>query len=168
MAVKAQEIWEATTGGTTYVNVRDPRNPEGWTRKKVGGKGSKRITITVEEREFNQDLVQYENQHLDPFTNGSLIRISPKDAERGPNEKTDDDLIAMLRIEDDIAFDVQLNAIVSETVLRRVLDLARAHTSMARYEIVRNLVDDRYQVGKASQVVREAENDESQYARADV
>jgi hypothetical protein len=37
MASKAQEIWEATTPGTTYVNVRDPRNPEGWTRKKVGG-----------------------------------------------------------------------------------------------------------------------------------
>ena len=78
---KAQEIWESTTEGTTWVNVRDPRNPDGWTRKKVGGKGTKRITLTVEEREFNQELVPFEKQEFDPFSNGMLIRISPKTAE---------------------------------------------------------------------------------------
>jgi hypothetical protein len=167
MASKAQEIWEATTPGTTYVNVRDPRNPEGWTRKKVGGRGSKRITVTVEEREFNQDLVQYENQHLDPFTNGRLIRISPKEVERGANERTDDELIAMLRIEDDDRFEAELRGIKSEIIVRRLMDLARKHTSVLRFEAVQTVVDERYHIGKTSQVVREAESDDSRYARAD-
>ena len=168
MAAKAQEIWEATTPGTTYVSVRDPRNPEGWTRRKVGGKGSKRITITVEEREFNQELVQYENQHQDPFTNGALIRVSPKEVERGVNERSDAQLIAMLRMTDDDAFEAELRSIKSEVVIRRLMELARAHTSMMRFEAVQTVVDERYSIGKASLVVREMEGDDARYSRADL
>jgi len=168
MAAKAQEIWEATTAGTTYVNVRDPRNPEGWTRKKVGGKGSKRITVTVEEREFNQELVQYENQHLDPFTNGRLIRISPKEVARGENEKSDEQLIALLRVGDDARFEAELRSIQSEVVIRRLMDLARKHTSVLRFEAVQTVVDERYHIGKTSQVVRESEGDDARYAGADI
>lgn len=164
----AQEIWEATTGGTTYVNVRDPRNAEGWTRRKVGGKGSKRITVTVEEREFNQELVHYENQHLDPFTNGMLVRIAPRDVERGENEKSDDELITMLTVADDRVFESQVNAVRSEIVLRRLLDLSRSHASMLRHETIQNLVDDRYRIGKTSRVVREMEGDNAKYAEADL
>lgn len=165
---KAQEIWEATTGGTTHINVRDPRNPEGWTKKRVGGRGSKRITLSVEEREFNQDLVQYENQHLDPFTNGLLIRISPKTVERGGNEVSDDELIAALQTSDDVEFELALNALTSEVVVRRLLELAKKHTSMMRYEQIRDLVDNRYSVGKTSQVVKEAMEDDRRYSDVDL
>lgn len=165
---KAQEIWETTTGGTTFVNVRDPRNPEGWTRKKVGGRGSKRITVTVEEREFNQELVAYENQHLDPFTNGLLVRISPKTVERGANELTDDQLIEVLKGSDDAAFEQTLQGMTSEVNIRRLLDLSKKHASMLRYEVIRDLVDDRYSVGKMSKVVREALADDAKYSDADL
>lgn len=168
MASKAQEIWETTTGGTTYVNVKDPRNPDGWTRRRVGGKGSKRITLTVEEREFNQELIQYENEHLDPFTNGLLVRISPKDVERGDNEKTDDQLIELLALSDDDAFQAVLESIKSEVVIRRLLELSKKHGSMLRHESIQYVVDDRYHIGKTSQVVREQMADDARYADADL
>lgn len=169
MAAKSQEIWETTTGGTTYVNVRDPRNPDGWTRKKVGGKGSKRITLTVEEREFNQELVQYENEHQDPFRNGLLVRVSPGVIEdRGENERTDEELIAILKTEDDIDFQATIEAINSEVLLRRLLGLANKHASMLRFEAIQHVVDDRYRIGKTSRVVRELMADDDRYAEADL
>jgi hypothetical protein len=168
MAGKAQEIWETTTGGTVYVNVRDPRNPEGWTRRKVGGRGSKRITVSVEEREFNQELVQYENEHLDPFRNGTLIRVSPKDTERGENERSDAQLIDLLKIDDDDRFAAEVRAITSEVVARRLLTLAAKHTSMLRHQVIQDVVDERYRIGKTSQVVRELQADSARYADADL
>src|SRR4051812_38200495 len=101
---KAQEIWEVTTEGATYVNVHDPRVAGAWIQKKVGGGGSKRITITVDEREFNQELIAYENQDQDAFSNGLLVRIMPKDTERTRFERTDAELTALLEDEDDDSF----------------------------------------------------------------
>lgn len=164
---KAQEIWEATTGGTTYINVRDPRNPDGWTRKKVGGKGTKRITLTVEEREFNQELVPYEKKHFDPFSNGKLIRIHPKDVERGENELSDADLVDSLKLDDQALFDEWLASINSEVVIRRLYALAREHSTVARYEAIGDVIDERYHVGKTSKVVREIMDDDRKYAGAD-
>lgn len=168
MTASQQEIWEATTGGTTYVSVRDPRNPDGWTGRKVGGKGSKRITLTADEREFNQSLVQYENQHLDPFTNGLLVRIAPAEGERGENEKTDEQLVALLQIQDDDMFQAILDSTKSEVIVRRMLALAERNASMMRYEAIRNVVDERYRVGKTSLVVRELQADDARYSDADL
>lgn len=165
---KAQEIWESTTGGTTWVHVKDPRNPDGWVQKKVGGKGTQRITLSVEEREFNQELIAYESKHHDPFTNGLLVRISPKAVERGGNELTDDDLIELLQTKDDAAFEAQMVAIESEVVLRRLLEHSRKHASMLRHEAIQTLVDDRYRIGKTSRVVKEIIEDDARYADADL
>lgn len=166
-AKKAQEIWEAATSGTTWVNVRDPRNPDGWVRKKVGGKGTRRITVTVEEREFNQELVPFEKKHTDPFANGMLLRISPKEGKRGENEMSDEQLIDLLAISDDALFEKSLNEIQSEVLIRRLLKLAEKHTSMLRYQAVQEVVDTRYHIGKTSKVAREIMEDDARYADAD-
>lgn len=163
-----QEIWESVTGGTVWVHVKDPRNPGGWKEAKVGGKGSQRLTITVDEREFNQDLIPFENEQFDPFKNGLLIRISPKDAERGENEKTDEELIEILRLPDDDKYQTTVHSIESEVVLRRMLELAEKNASMMRHEVIRNVVDDRYSVGKMSRVVKEAILDDAKYSDADL
>jgi hypothetical protein len=165
---KAQEIWECTTDGTTWVHVKDPRNAEGWVQKKVGGKGTKRITLSVEEREFNQELVAYEKEEHDPFTNGLLVRISPKTVERGENELSDTELIEKLGIVDDAAFEADLAKIESEVVVRRLLDLSKRHASMLRHEVIQNLVDDRYKIGKTQKVVKEMVEDDAKYADADL
>ena len=166
---KAQEIWEATTGGTTYLHVKDPRNPEGWVQKKVGGKGTKRITLTVEEREFNQELVPYEKQHVDPFTNGLLVRISPKDVKKGEKEKTDAELVAIFGLDDDgFAEALRSPLFESEIIARRLFALAEKHATMVRYKAIEALIDDRWSIGKTSKVVAEMENDDSRYAAADL
>jgi hypothetical protein len=165
---QAQEIWETTTGGTTYVHVKDPRNPNGWVQKKVGGKGSKRITITVEEREFNQELVTYENQHLDPFTNGLLYRVSPKTGERSQYEISDEELVALLKGGEDEDFEETITKTASEVILRRMLFLAERNATMHRYNFLKDAIDSRFQIGKTSRVVEEMMNDDAKYAGADL
>lgn len=164
----AQEIWESTTGGTTFINIKDPRNPRAWITKKVGGKGTQRITVTVEERMFNQDLVSYENTAQDPFTNGLLVRVSPKDVSKGSNEVSDDYLIEQLRDRSDEAFTTYLKSIDSEVVIRRLQALAERHAAMYRFHEIQAEVDARYPVGKTSRVVSEMLNDDARYAGADL
>lgn len=164
----AQEIWETTTGGTTFVNVRDPRNPDGWVRKKVGGRGSRRITLTVEEREFNQELVTYENKHLDPFSNGLLVRIAPKDVDRGQFEVTDEELIALLQGGTDEEFEDTIKKTESEVVLRRMLGLSERNATLHRFQILKDTIDDRFAIGKTQQVVQEIMDDDARYQGADL
>lgn len=165
---KAQEIWETTTGGTTFVHVKDPRNPDGWVQKKVGGRGTKRITLTVEEREFNQELVTYENKGHDPFTNGLLVRISPKDVERGQFEITDDEIVALLTGGTDEEFEATVKGTQSEVVLRRMMGLAERNATMHRFQILQDVVDERYTIGKTQKVVQEMIEDDARYQGADL
>lgn len=165
----AMEIWETTVPGTTYVQQRDPRNPRGWVTKKVGGRGTKQLRITVEERLFNQELVIHENQHHDPFTNGSLVRIHPKDERQlSDMAMTDAQIIEYLKLEDDPLFTEWLEGMQSEVVLRRALELARKACPMYRYEEIEQLVSTRYAIGKTSQVVREAMEDDARHSQADL
>lgn len=163
-----QETWESTTGGVVWVQVKDPRHQGGWRTQKVGGKGTKRLSISVEEREFNQELIPYENEHLDPFRNGILVRTHPKGGERGQFELTDAELIEMLQIGDDALFQEAYRSIGSEVVLRRLLKLAEKHTNMLRLQDIQGYVDDRYRSGKTSQVVKEMLEDDARYADADL
>lgn len=168
MAREVSEIWEATTEGTTWVSVRNTRVPGAWTERRVGGKGSKRLTITVEEREFNQEALPYENKHMDPFTNGLLVRISPKETTRTQYELVDDDLLEKLAIKDDAAFADYMMTVDSEVIIRRLLALARKHSTMARHQAIKEIVDGRYSVGKTSRVVQEAAEDDARYADTDL
>lgn len=168
MAATQQEIWETTTGGTVWVQVKDPRKPDGWRAQKVGGKGSKRLTITVDEREFNQELVPFENAHLDPFLNGILVRTHPKDGPRGDNQLTDAELIEILQMDSDDVFKEAVGAITSEVNLRRLLALGERHTNVLRLQELSQWVDDKYRVGKTSRVVKEMLEDDAKYADADL
>ena len=166
---QAQEVWETTTGGTVYVHVKDPRNPNGWVQKKVGGRGTKRITVSVDEREFNQDLVTYENEQHDPFRNGLLRRISPKDpTDKGQNEVADDELIEYLKLDDDQLFTEYYESLDSEVVLRRLLALGERHCSMYRFNHLKDHIDSKYALGKTQRVVKEMYEDDARYQAADL
>jgi hypothetical protein len=165
---QVQEIWMSTTGGTTYVHVKDPRNVNGWVQKKVGGKGSQRITLSIEEREFNQELVAYESQHHDPFTNGLLVRIAPKGVERSQYEVNDEELVALLKGGEDEDFEEMVVKTHSEVVLRRMLFLAERNTTLYRHNVLRDTVAERYSIGKTQQVVREIQEDDAKFAASDL
>lgn len=167
-ALDSQETWQSTTGGTTYVSVKDPRNPRGWVRRKVGGRGSKRITLTVEERLFNQELVTYENEHLDPFRNGLLIRIQPVNAERSQFEVTDEELVALLTSGEDEEFGTLIANTHSEVIVRRLLFLAERNATKFRYDALQDLVGQRYPAGKTSRVYREYIEELEKNAGADL
>lgn len=164
----AQEVWETTTGGTFWVHVKDPRQPGGWAQKRFGGRGSKKITITVEEREFNQELVSEDYQQHDPFTNGLLVRVSPKVVERSEYELTDEDLLKVLAWEDDDKFEAYLRAVESEVIVRRFLALAGKNASKWRYDQIQQFVDVKYHIGKTSKVAKEIFEDDAKYADADL
>jgi hypothetical protein len=164
----SQEIWETTTGGTTYVNIRDPRVPNAWTKKKVGGKGTKRITITVEERLYNEELVAFERESQCPFRNGLLVRIHPKGAERGQFEVSDAEIIALLTQLNDDEFTNTLANTHSEVVVRRMLALAERHATVYRFRILEDEVANRFAVGKSSAFSAEIEADESRNRRVDI
>lgn len=167
MAV-AQETWEATTNGTTYVQVKDPRVPGGWRVQKVGGKSRKKLNISVEEREFNQELIPEENAKHDPFQNGLLVRTAPKSTEdRGPNELSDSQLLEILAVEDDNLFEETVRTVESEVIMRRLAILGKKATSYARLQIIEELIEQRYAVGKTSRVVKEAMEDDARYIGAD-
>ena len=164
----SQEIWEATTESTHWVHVKDPREPGGWKKKKVGGRGTKKITLTVEEREFNQEIVDEEFREHDPFANGMLVRIHPKGVERGESELTDEELTVLLQVEDDDTFEAELKKFRSEPLLRRLLALAEKTTTMWRYRSIEEYVKGKYAIGKTSKVVREIYEDDAKYADADL
>lgn len=167
-APTSQETWESTTGGTFWVQVKDPRQPGAWTTRKVGGKGSQRITITVEEREYNQEIVAYENKHLCPFSNGLLVRIQPKSVERGQYELNDEELVALLTTGQDEEFEALIANTKSEVILRRMLFLSERNATMFRFNVLKDTVDKRYAIGKTSKVVEEIYADDAKYAGVDL
>ena len=147
----AVEIWEAVTPSVVFVSVRDTMNG-GWKQKKVSTQGPKRIQITVEERRFNQDNIPEENLHLDPFSNGQLICVQG-DA-KSQYHLTDDDLVTILTLEDDAAFEEAITDTTSEVILRRLLSLGQTKASHVRFEFIRDLVDERYRVGGTQKTVQ--------------
>lgn len=166
--LKATEVWEAVTEGTTWLHKKNPQVAGTWRQHKVGGRGSKRITITVEERLHNQDLIQYENEHLDPFTNGTLVRISPTDGARGVSEVTDAQLLEMFEISNDDVFLAEVDEITSEVVLRRLLTLAEKHATMVRYSMVRDVVEARYKRSKTQTSVADLYTEDGRFRGHDL
>lgn len=150
-----QEVWEIQIPGTVWTRVRNPEIPGTWkTIRANGAKGPKRLSLTSEERRYNQELVPEENEHLDPFKNGSLkcVQGAPKDVKTW---LTDDDLSAIIGLEDETLYQEEVSSITMELTLRRLLDLAERTATVPRYEFLRELVQDRYAVGGTQRAVQE-------------
>jgi hypothetical protein len=157
-AAPETETWESTTEGTVWVHVKDARVKSGWNVKRVGGPGSgtRKVTLTTEERQYNQDQVLDDNYHLDPFLNGQLVCVKGRPAtDKGRYELSDADMLAILAIESDEVFTEAVDAIEIELPLRRLLALAEKHAPMVRYEQIKTLIDTRYRVGWSQRSVRE-------------
>lgn len=165
------EVWECTTGGTVWVQLKDTRNIGAWRPQKVGGKANRKLRITVEEREFNQDMIPYDDAEiLDPFKNGLLVRTHPKPADKPDAGTSDADLISILTQRSDEKFEAQITGIQGEIILRRLLALAETHSSYTRHQFLDAVVRERYQVGKTQAAVRDQfqEEDESSFKGLEV
>lgn len=149
--VPEQETWESQTKASVFVYKKDRRTGD-WKTTRVGGpNGPKRIRLSVDEREYNQEMIPDENVHLDPFKSGRLLRI---DGDSG-GVITNEDLHALLVTDSQEEFVVTIAEIDDELTLRRLLALAAEAGRMWQVEMVRDEVDDRYGVSKSQKMVIE-------------
>jgi hypothetical protein len=146
-----QETWEIQIPGTARVWVRDRRFGT-YQPKKVSGKGPKRITLSRDEREYNQELVPEENERHNPWTNGTLVQIVGGTKQ---GELTDEALRAYLELESEEAFTEAVSDIDIELTLRRLIGFAATDGRMWQVTILRELIDERYRVGGTQRTVQE-------------
>jgi hypothetical protein len=148
----AQETWEAQTDSTVFVFRYDKRTRE-YKLVRVGGpSGTRRVTITRADREYHQGMIPEENAGTDPFTNGRLRRV---DAEGLPGAPTNAELKEYLELRDPEEFRLLVAEMDDELTMRRLLTLAAQDGSMWQVEILRDIVDERFRVGKGQKVVEE-------------
>lgn len=155
------EIWEPTTASGVKVWRKDPREPSQWRSHRIGGKrGTRRLQITTDEREYNEELIAVENRNLNPFRNGHLLCI------KGPlagdaDQFTDEELRNLLAIDSDEDFLSAFQELNSEVLERRLLFQAEDHATKRRYDLIYGQIQDKYRVGYTQRAVREMETEES-------
>lgn len=156
------EVWEITTGGTVWVWIYDRRKDE-YKQTRVGGSGgggSKKLTISVDDRMYNQEQVIEEHMNLDPFTNGMLRRLSGPELDEDTavdtsNHLSSDDLIELLKVRDEEIFGEAVGEITSELVLRRLAEVADKEGTGWQSELVKELIRERWPIGGTQKTVRE-------------
>lgn len=147
---KIIETWEAQTEATAWVYTYDKRVGE-YRLTRVGGpNGSRRLRISTADREYNEALIPDENQELNPFRNGRLRRIDAQS-----DVITDDDLRKLLETRGTEEFRELVSHIDGELTVRRLLELAAVEGTVPQVEVLRELIDDRYRVGKSQRTVLE-------------
>lgn len=155
---KVIETWEATTESTTWVWTYDRRDDK-YVKVRVGGKGgaSRRLHISRDDRRFNQEQVVDEMKLHDPFVNGALRLVSTEKADDidATYHLTEEDLVAMLSVRDQVLFEVTVEDIKSELLLRRLKDVAETHATVAQLEFINELIVERYKVGGTQRTVAE-------------
>jgi hypothetical protein len=163
---KVIETWESVVAGTVYVWTYDRRDDK-YIKQAVGGRSaSKRLHISRDDRKYNQELVPPENREHDPFTNGALRLKDAATRDESLDMRyhfTDEDLKTFFEIRDETLFQEAIEAVESELILRRLEAVAEKDGTKAQYEMVRDLVRERYPIGGTQRTVREmfAENDRS-------
>lgn len=149
------EMWEVTTDSAVSLLRWDGRSRE-YKNVKIGGpRGVKRATITVEDREYYQSLIRDENQHLDPFTNGTLVQIV--DGERVDEGLSEDGLKPFLEINDPDVFQEALRDLHSELAVRRLRALVEDEGKGRVWQaaLVRDYIEDNFKNSKVQRTVRE-------------
>lgn len=152
---REMEIWEITIPGTVFVSVRDPRLPGGWKQTSVSGKGNKKLTISKDEREFNEEQLPEGNIHLNPFRNGILLCRQGELAEA--KQYTDEELTAFLEL-DEADFKDAFEALPTEVLHRRLLAIAEKKATVQQHALLKDFVDEKYRVGGTQRTVREMQS----------
>lgn len=152
-----EEVWASTTGGVVWVHKKDPLRPGNWVEKFIGGPGNVKLRLTVEEREHNEELVAYDNDHLNPFKNGLLVRVDVPSDKRGRFEVTDEELITLFNAGENDEFLATIEQIPSEVLLRRMLKLATndPDARASRLKALSDLIHERYPNGWATDFIKE-------------
>lgn len=148
---KVLETWEIQVPGTIYVLKLDRRRDEYEKVRLNGTKGPKRVTLTRDDRKYNQEQIRPEYRQHDPFANGALAQVVDGELVG----ITDVELGEMLQIREMDEFEEFVSSIDNELTARRLLAVARTEGTMAQYEVVRDHIDDNWKVGGTQPTVEE-------------
>jgi hypothetical protein len=156
------EVWEAATPSTTWVYVFDRREDRYVPTRISGRSGARRLHITRDDRKYNQELLPFENEKNDPFTNGTLRFLDAKTRDEMLDTRyhlTQEQLIAYFDVRDTDLFMEAVREIDSEIVLRRLLVLAPEYGTVNQVEALREHVRLKFPVGGSQLTVREMEGE---------
>lgn len=156
------EVWEMVTKGTVWVWVYDRRN-DSYKKQRVGGRGgaSKKLTISMGDRRYNQEQVIDEMRQHDPFTNGMMLRLTGPELTdddeymKTANHKSNDELLEFFQLKDSDDFQEAIVDIESETLLRRLHSLAQQNALAWQLNAITDLLEERFRVGGTQRTVAE-------------
>jgi hypothetical protein len=150
------ETWEIVTPGTVYVHTWSAQKKT-YVPTRVGGRGgTRRLQITTEDREYNEDLIIEENVHRNPFRNGTLRRVDAGAPKSERKEWTNDDFREMLGIREPELFREALAEVENDELLvRRLKVLADKEGTVPQLEQIRDIIERRYKVGGTQKTVAE-------------
>jgi hypothetical protein len=149
-----KEKWEASIPGTVSVWTYSKRGDD-YVKTQVGGRHSKYLYITTDDRHYNQELIPDENLHLDPFRNGTLRLVSNVvDADLDVrNHLTAGDLRAI--VADRPGFPDRIRGMDNELILRRLLVATEEDGTVSQVELLKALLNERYPVIRPTAEERE-------------
>lgn len=152
------ETWETATSGTVWVWVYDRREDK-YSKARVGGReGSGRLSITRDDRKYNQERIPIENRMLDPFTNGALVLVDATERDEMLDVRyhySDTDLLQLFEVRDVDLFTEAINEIESELIIRRLLSMSEKAGTQAQDTALRSSSQTRWPIGGTQKTVRE-------------
>jgi hypothetical protein len=136
-----EEIWELTCDSRVSMEVTNERG--GTKDITAQGKGQV-LRITTIDREMAEEVVR--DAALNPFRNGTLVRVDSGPHQPSPDELSDDDLAAMFDLDNDDFQAVLPN--LSELNVRRLKAMTvKADVKHQQVQLLTEYIDDHYRVG---------------------
>lgn len=154
---KVIETWESVIPGTVYVWTYDRRDDR-YIKTGCGGRSSKRLRISRDDRYYNQELIPIENRQHDPFTNGALKLMESATRDETLDERYHlslQELKQLFEVRDVDLFIEGIKDIDSELVLRRLADIAEEDATVPQRDALKDLIRERYPIGGTQKAVRE-------------
>lgn len=151
------ETWESVVPGATYLWTYDRRDDR-YIKSAVGGRHSRRLHITRDDRKYNQELIPIENKALDPFTNGSLRFLEAATRDENLDTRyhlTQEELTDLFEVRDVELFVEAIKDIGSELILRRLAAIGEDKATVAQLEALKDLIRERYPIGGTQASLRE-------------
>lgn len=153
-----EEIWETTVTGRVWVETTNDRGQP--RAMSVGGRAGARLRISAEDREIAQERII--NRELDPFTNGSLIRVD-SDQQSDERTKSTDALNTEQLVEvfakTGKAFQAKVDGF-NELTVRRLLDMAEdVDATNSQINYLKKSIEERWPVGGDTPTYREMQGD---------
>lgn len=146
------ETWEIQTPGAVWIYVWESRLKQ-HVQKQLSAKGTKRVNLTVEEREYNEALIPDENAALNPFTNGTLAKLVEGEPEDG--SLTDEALVKILNLKS--RYKAKVDAFAQdELTLQRLKALAEGgNGTIEQVAYIKDLIEKNFPVGGSQKAYRE-------------